>query len=75
MKNKLFILGSIFLTSIFTTFLFGGAVVAQPACEWDCSTICCSPGIEEPCNGGTYGGLCPDACTGPPHVEANICPF
>lgn len=45
--------------------LFDGFVIAQPPCDWDCQTTdCCSPGYELMCNGGTYGGVCPNACVG-----------
>lgn len=79
MNKKLsYILGAIFLTLTFSTFIYSGAVSAQPPCDWDCiNTDCCSPGYEFMCNGGTYGGLCPTACIGPSHMEAPIgmCPF
>jgi hypothetical protein len=61
-----------------TASLIVGTVSAQPSCEWDCTTTdCCSPGIEKPCNGGTYGAFCPDACIGAGAFEMpfGTCPY
>lgn len=58
-------------------FLYDGKVSAEPGCDFDCiNNECCSPGYETQCNGGTYAGICVNACVGG-GIEApvGLCPF
>lgn len=74
-KTVIFAAVALVMTSIAS--LMEGPVSAQPACEWDCMTMdCCKPGVEKPCNGGSYPE-CPDACVGAGAYEMPLgtCPY